>query len=475
MRVRRVVEELHLVLASGSRVQPMHALQALRHRRGVVALDSAGGAPAQLSLVAFDPLRLGPPPARLEELEAWCAQVQFIEGDPAPVAFGGGWIGACSYDLGVAGEQQYLALPRDPWRLPLLVGGVYCDYLAFDHTSGRVWLVLGAGELDGRASLAERHASIFDDLTVEEGQLSRDLVPCRSVGPLVRKTQPAEHRARITAAREAIARGEYYQANVAHRFERSVSGDPLDLYLRLRRVNAAPYAGYLAWEAAQVAGEAHTMRGAILCSSPELLLDYNGSEARTRPIKGTIPRGATAAEDARQKTALLASEKDRAELAMIVDLERNDLGRLALTGGVRVEGFPRLESYAAVHHLVTDVIARMGPGVRGEALLMALFPGGSITGAPKVAAMRAIAELEGEGRGWFTGALGWISHDGQAQWNILIRTLVWRPGPTAQDPNAGEVCFHVGGGITWHSDPHAEDEETLHKARALMRALDERT
>jgi len=405
----------------------------------------------------------------------WCAQVQFIEGDPAPVAFGGGWIGACSYDLGVAGEQQYLAMPRDPWCLPLLVGGVYCDYLAFDHTAGRVWLVLGEGELDGRETYAERRASILDDLSCPEVQRLGALVPCRSVGPLVRKTQPDVHRARISAARAAIARGEYYQANLAHRFERQVSGDPLDLYMRLRRVNAAPYAAYLAWDAAQVAGESQALRGAILCSSPELLLDYNGSEARTRPIKGTIPRGATAAEDARQKAALLASDKDRAELAMIVDLERNDLGRLAVTAGVRVEGFPRLESYAAVHHLVADVIARMGPGVRGEALLMALFPGGSITGAPKVAAMRAIADLEGEGRGWFTGALGWIGHDGQAQWNILIRTLVWRARPSVDDPQAGEVCFHVGGGITWHSDPHAEDEETLHKASALMRALDERS
>jgi len=169
---------------------------------------------------------------------------------------------------------------------------------------------------------------------------------------------------------------------------------------------------------------------------------------------------------ARAALALLGSEKDLAELAMIVDLERNDLGRCARPGGVRVEVFPRLETFATVHHLVADVAADVRPGVDAFDLLAALFPGGSITGAPKLASMDAIAELEGEGRGFFTGSLGFVDTRGHAAWNILIRTLVWRP--RSRD---GEVSFHVGGGITWSSDAAAEERETMIKGAGLLHAL----
>lgn len=443
------------------------ALVALRSRRSVAAIDSAGGAPARHSFIAFDPLQVGAPPSRLAELGAWLAHVEDAGGDASPVPFGGGFVGALSYDLGVAGEERHLALPRDPWGLPGIAGGLYCDYIAFDHVAGKAWLVLGEGGLDGRPGVAQRRLAVLAELE-RAGELSSRLDKLRVLAPVERRTTPEEHRSRIAEARRRIARGDFYQTNLAHRFEGRTSGDPLELYLRLRRVNPAPYAAWLAWDEATASADGAQRSGAILSSSPELLLDYDGVEARTRPIKGTIARGRDAAEDAGRRAELLASAKDRAELAMIVDLERNDLGRLALTGGVRVEGWPRLESYAAVHHLAADVVGRMGPGVRGETLLAALFPGGSVTGAPKVAAMRAIAELEGQGRGYFTGALGWIGWDGRAAFNILIRTLVWRP---AGEPRAGEVCFHVGGGITWSSDASSEDDETLHKARALLSAL----
>jgi para-aminobenzoate synthetase component 1 len=450
------------------------ALARLRTRRGLAACDSTGGAPARTSLVAFDPLRGAPPPSSIGELESWRALVVDAGGDAAPTDFVGGAILALSYDLGVAGEERHFAPPRDPWGLPLVAGGLYCDWIAWDHGSGRAWLVLGedaeGGELDGRAAVDRRERELRALL---DGPFDAPR-PLRLAGELRRLTSAARHKERIAEVRRRIGRGDFYQANLAHRFEALVAGDPLEAYLRLRRRNPAPYAGCLWYDEGLSRGATASPVGAILSSSPELLLDYDGREARTRPIKGTVARGLDAADDARRKQQLFDSAKDRAELAMIVDLERNDLGRLAQTGGVRVEGWPRVESYATVHHLVADVVGRMGPGTRATEVLAALFPGGSITGAPKVAAMKAIAQLEGEGRGWFTGALGWIGHDGRAAFNILIRTMVWRPLSDGAAGVDGEACFHVGGGITWSSDPAAEDDETLHKARALMDVLEGR-
>jgi len=260
--------------------------------------------------------------------------------------------------------------------------------------------------------------------------------------------------------------GVIYQANLAHRITLQLRGDPLDVYLRLRRVNPAPYMAFLRWDPTTSTPGAGCPQGALLSASPELLLEFDGARALTRPIKGTAPRGADPESDARAALALLGSEKDLAELAMIVDLERNDLGRCARPGGVRVEVFPRLETFATVHHLVADVAADVRPGVDAFDLLAALFPGGSITGAPKLASMDAIAELEGEGRGFFTGSLGFVDTRGHAAWNILIRTLVWRP--RSRD---GEVSFHVGGGITWSSDAAAEERETMIKGAGLLHAL----
>ena len=197
-------------------------------------------------------------------------------------------------------------------------------------------------------------------------------------------------------------------------------------------------------------------------------MECGKSVARTRPIKGTAPRGADPFEDRRRKQELLASEKDRAELAMIVDLVRNDLGRVARTGGVRVDGFPSLETYASVHHLVADVSAELAAGQDAGDALAAIFPGGSITGAPKLASMRTITDLEGEGRGFFTGSLGFLDLRGHGCWNILIRTLVWQP---LEGEGDGEVSFHVGGGITWSSEARSEELETRLKGAALAAAL----
>ena len=251
----------------------------------------------------------------------------------------------------------------------------------------------------------------------------------------------------IAAAREAIAAGEVI--NLAQRFRFPCPHDPWHLYCHLRTVAPAPFAGYL-----QIG------QGSILSLSPEQFIRIRQGHVETRPIKGTRPRGRTPAEDAANREALLASAKDRAELLMIVDLERNDLSRVCEPDSVQVDALFALETYASVFHLVATVSGRLAAGQDAVSCLEACFPGGSITGAPRIRAMQLISEFEGLNRGLYTGSLGYFSFAGQADFNILIRTLL-------VDHQVG--YYHAGGGITWDSDPAAEYQETLDKAAAVRR------
>jgi len=447
-------------------------LSRLRTRRALVALDSAAGSPCDWSIVAFDPLAHVATPQSIAGIRDAVATIWSEAGDAIPGLFHGGFLGALSYDLGIAGERG-LELPRDPWHSPLVVGGVYVDFIVRDERAHKAWLVLHDGVSDGRAPIDPRRGEIE---ALVASACAHPTTPQRTT-PLARHTSADEHMRRVEVLRASIAAGDLYQANLAHRSSCTIAGDPIDLYSKLRRVNPAPYMAYLAWDEHASREESHFPRGALLSASPELFVECDGRTARTRPIKGTAPRSSDASVDRNNAEALLASAKDRAELAMIVDLERNDLGRVARVGTVRTTAFPQLESYAGVHHLTADVTAELEDGRDAIDVLAALFPGGSITGAPKVAAMRHIAKLEGEGRGFFTGALGFVDVRGHAAWNILIRTLVWRP-LDASAPDAGpqgEVSFHVGGGITWSSDAAAEERETLAKAAKLVETLESGT
>lgn len=434
-----------------------------------VLLASSGGAPERYSWLAFDPwARIE---WRVEAAAAWRAfaalltaleaRAAEVERAGAPGPFEAGFIGALSYDLHAPGGDLALpaALPVDDADgatsgvAPLVVGGLHDQFLVWDHAAATCTLVYGDARL-GAAVRAALHA---------------DVEPAPPPGGLAfrRETPRAAHERGVRAVQAAILDGELYQANLSHRLVGELDARawaPTDAFAALAAANPVPYAAYLEWGS-----------GALLSASPELLVECDAHcedkprTARTRPIKGTAPRGSTPGEDAALGAGLLASAKDRAELAMIVDLERNDLGRVAAlhadrSPSVRVPEPRRLERYASVQHLVADVECTLAPECSTTDLLAAVFPGGSITGAPKLRSMEVIAALEGRGRSFFTGSLGFVDAGGAAAFNILIRTLIW-------NTRTGAASLRVGGGVTWASDPAAEDAETLHKAASLLAAL----
>jgi len=254
----------------------------------------------------------------------------------------------------------------------------------------------------------------------------------------------------VRRAKEYVAAGDIYQVCLAHRFSARCDGNLWSLYMALRETSPAPHAAYLA-----LGDET------ILSSSPECFLKMEGRSVITRPIKGTRPRGSTPEEDRRLEAELTASAKESAELLMITDLERNDLGRVCEFGSVTVSRLLELEHHPQVFHLVSTVEGTLRAEISHVAALAACFPGGSISGAPKKRALEIIQELEPSPRGLFTGAIGYFGYGGQSQFNIAIRTVVAR---------GGRAEFHVGAGITADSDPEQEWEETLHKAAGILEA-----
>ncbi|MBL7070904.1 MAG: aminodeoxychorismate synthase component I [Candidatus Omnitrophica bacterium] len=255
----------------------------------------------------------------------------------------------------------------------------------------------------------------------------------------------------IDRAKEYIACGDIYQVNLSQRFECDFSGDAFELYAGLRKINPAPFAAYLNFDDFK-----------IVSSSPERFIKINGRYIETRPIKGTRPRGEDSKKDLALKNELLSSAKDRAEHLMIVDLERNDLGRVCEYGSVSPTEFMGLETYPTVYHLVSTVSGKLREGRDAVDCLKNCFPGGSITGAPKIRSMEIIEKLEPTKRGIYTGAIGYIDFSGSADLSIVIRTIVVK---------GKKSYFQVGGGIVADSDPQMEYQETLDKGRALAQAI----
>ncbi len=371
---------------------------------------------------------------------------------PCPLPFTGGAVGYLGYDLGRTLER-IPSIATDDLALPECYLGFYDVVIGYDHLAGRAYAVScgfpASDELERMERARVRLEAMKARLSRARAKPGRAALPERlSVTPNF--THDAYLRA-IQRTREYIIAGDIFQANISQRFEAEWRTPAYDLYQRLRSASPVPFAAFLDFEGVSVAS-----------ASPERFLRVDGDRVETRPIKGTRPRGKTADEDAALAKALLDSEKDRAENVMIVDLERNDLGRVCRYGTVRVTELCALEKFPTVFHLTSTVEGRLGPGKGLVDLLRAAFPGGSITGAPKVRAMEIIEELEPTRRGVYTGSIGYLGFDGTADLNIAIRTAVVKDG---------RAYYQAGGGIVYDSEPEAEYQETLHKARAFFRAI----
>jgi para-aminobenzoate synthetase component 1 len=254
---------------------------------------------------------------------------------------------------------------------------------------------------------------------------------------------------------EYIASGDTYQVNLSLRASRTADAPAEAIYEALRRINPSPYMGFL-----------RLPDFALVCGSPELLVRLVDGNVSSRPIAGTRPRGAAVAQDRHLSAELLANEKERAEHLMLVDLIRNDIGRVAEFGSVHVSEFMAIEQYSHVMHIVSQVEGRLAPGLSWADVFQSMFPGGTITGCPKIRTMEIIEELEPVGRGFYTGALGWISYSGEMEMNIVIRSMLIQ---------RGTAYVQAGAGIVADSQPARELDEALRKAEALWEALDQAT
>lgn len=444
---------------------PFAAFRRFADLPGAVFLDSAlAGAPAgRYSFIAADPFLTlssrdgritrgdrsweGDPFAALDDLLGRYR----IEAHPGLPPFQGGVAGWFAYDLGRHLER----LPAhgiDDQPVADLMLGCYDVVLAFDHEARRGWAISSGLPQSGAARPARAAARLAWALD----RLSRTEPPLPAMPALpapIPDIDRATMMAMVARTVDYIYAGDIYQANITQRFQVKLPDrfEPLSLYARLRAGNPAPFAAFLRF------GDT-----AIVSASPERFLRLARGKVETRPIKGTRPRGRTPVEDRTLAEALAASAKDRAENLMIVDLLRNDLSRVCEPHSVDVPSLFAVESFATVHHLVSTVIGKLEAGRNAVDLLRATFPGGSITGAPKIRAMEIIAQLERGRRGPYCGSIGYIGFDGAMDTSIVIRTIICA---------GGTASFQVGGGIVADSDPAAEYQETLDKARALIAAL----
>jgi len=456
----------------------MDALRRVSDLPGVILLESAlhRGSLGRYSFLAADPfetVRIDKAGFGTDPFATLRARLNELNAEPVPdlPPFQGGAAGLLSYELGAAWERLPAA-QHNEFALPDLCVGLYDWVIAWDHAQQRAWIIShGFPERDAAArtdraarrlqAIRRRLAAPRDDAAKRaRSPMAGEPLPADALAPQWPAPGPAGLTSNFT--REAylkgvervidyIVAGDVFQVNLSQRLLAPFRGSPLELYERLRRVNPAPFAGYLAADDFAVAS-----------ASPERFLSMRGGEVETRPIKGTRKRKAAPEADLFTRDELRESIKDQAENVMIVDLLRNDLSRVCAPGSIHVPQLCAVETYETVQHLVSEIRGRLAPERNAWDLFECAFPGGSITGAPKIRSMEIIAELEPTARGAYCGSLFYVGFDGACDSSVLIRTFTCRRG-WLQCP--------VGGGIVAGSDPQLEYEETLHKAEGMLRAL----
>ncbi len=377
----------------------------------------------------------------LQTLDSWFAQERCAPDSTSDLPFTGGWFLFLGYELAAQIEPS----------LPLVAANTIARAIRMPaaivvrHSDGTAWIVEEGGSTGCTSLIASDLVSLPCAQPCKSPILTDELI----------EDPPQQYVDAVNAALEHIAAGDVYQANLSRQWCGTLHEniEPYDIYRRLRLANPAPFAALAVLDDV-----------AIVSSSPERLIEVRDGRASTRPIAGTRPRKSDRSDDVVRLQELHSHPKERAEHVMLIDLERNDLGRICDPGTVEVNEFMALESYAHVHHIVSNVRGRLRSGVTPGQVIAAVFPGGTITGCPKVRCMQIISELERGPRGAYTGSLGYLNRDGSMDLNILIRTLEIR---------GRDVSFRAGGGIVADSIPERELDETRAKARGLVNALED--
>jgi len=364
----------------------------------------------------------------------------------------GGCFGFWGYDLKCFVEPKLGSRAVPDLEIPDSWVGFYSSVLVFDHQLGKCWIVAtGLTENGSRSqSAAQEDLRWWQSILVQEPP-QHSAVALNSPPAVTSSMTRADFLTRVRRAQEYIRHGHIYQVNLSHRLEADWPRSGWDLFQRLRAVSPAPHSAYL-----------HCGGFELASSSPEMFLCMSGSHIETRPIKGTRPRSADPTRDAQLSYELQTSAKENSELVMITDLLRNDLGRVCEYGSVQVPELVQLERFPHVHHLISAIEGRLRPEVTHFGAFSSCFPGGSITGAPKIRAMEIIDELEPIARGPYTGSIGYLGFNRESQLSIAIRTALVKNG---------RAYFNVGAGIVADSSPEAEYDETIAKARGFLDAL----
>ena len=453
-----VVEEIESVPSVGVMLERLDA------KEGVFVLgDFSQGGPGCYSYLGLGPvevLEIGPDDGGdpIERLDGAWSRYRLRQERPLPAPFVGGWVGYLSYDLKGSIERLPDTVEHDI-ALPLARFCFYDHIIGWDHRAAKGYLLAlhYDGELSGVAERLGRLRQLCrgGGETEREGPrpLTAGEAPDTSalIERMERNITEADYLSKVAESVEYIKAGDIFEVNLSRRLSRPYGSSAECLYEYLIRHNPAGYSVLLM-------GPGH----AIVSASPELFLSQRGRHVVTRPIKGTIARGADEQQDQRNRQKLVESEKDRAELNMIIDLERNDLGRVCSYGSVKVIEERVIEAHPTVFHASATISGQLRDEVSAADLLRATFPCGSISGAPKIRAMEIIDELEPTGRSVYTGSIGWLGVNGDMDLNIAIRTIIL---------TGGQAYVQAGGAIVADSDPQSEYDETVAKAAALVRAL----